>query len=218
LPLFDLDFPSSFPLDVGSGTYLDYFVFCLTLTFSSRGVRSLLGTLAVFAQSLDFHRTAQQRERSQARRTFEELVHIGDLNVMYSSASDAKDVMVRLDVAVVARSIVQTRHLARLTHFAKLLENPMDRGRRYVRMLAPNRRTDLVAARMLLRSEQGFYDGKPLRCDGNSLLTAAGDKVAPPLNGVLLVPPSIYQPEFSHEPLLDYQNECLPPNESKDGG
>jgi hypothetical protein len=47
---------------------------------------------------------------------------------MYPSASDTKDVMMRLNVAVIARNIVQERYLARLSHFAKLLQNPMDRG------------------------------------------------------------------------------------------
>ena len=47
---------------------------------------------------------------------------------MYPSASDAKDVVMRLNVAVIARNIVQERYLARLSHFAKLLQNPMDCG------------------------------------------------------------------------------------------
>ena len=47
---------------------------------------------------------------------------------MYPSASDAKDVVMRLHVAVIARNIVQERYLAGLSHFAKLLQNSMDRG------------------------------------------------------------------------------------------
>jgi hypothetical protein len=47
---------------------------------------------------------------------------------MYPSASDTKDVMMRLDVTVIARNIVQERHLARLSHFAKLFQNTMDCG------------------------------------------------------------------------------------------
>ncbi len=47
---------------------------------------------------------------------------------MYPSASDAKDVVMRLDVAVKARNIVQEGYLARFSDFAKLLQNPMDRG------------------------------------------------------------------------------------------
>jgi hypothetical protein len=145
-------------------------------------VRSLLGTLAFPAQGFNLHRTAQQRERPQARRTFEQLVHVGYLDVMYPSASDAKDVMVRLDVAVIARNIVQPSHLARLSHFAKLLQNPMNRGQRYVGIPAMYGRADLVAARMLLGSEQCFYDGNPLGRDDNSLLTAPGDEIAQPLD------------------------------------
>ena len=91
-------------------------------------MHSLLGNLAPPAESIDFQRTAQQCELPQVACTFEKLVHFGYLYVMYPSASDAKDVMMRLDVAVVARSIVQERHLARLSHFAKLFQNPMDGG------------------------------------------------------------------------------------------
>jgi hypothetical protein len=92
------------------------------------GVHSLLGKLAPLAKSINFQRTAQQGELSQARCIFEKLVHFGYLYVMYPSASDAKDVVMRLHVAIIARSIVQERYLARLPHFAKLLQNPMDCG------------------------------------------------------------------------------------------
>jgi hypothetical protein len=92
------------------------------------GVHSLLGKLAPLAESLNFQRTAQQCERSQAGSTLEKLVRLGYLDVMYPSASDAKDVVMRLHVAVIARNIVQERYLARLSHFAKLLQNPMDCG------------------------------------------------------------------------------------------
>ena len=92
------------------------------------GLHSLLGKLAPPAESLDLQRTAQQCELSQAGCTFEKLVHLGYLYVLYPSASDAKDVVMRLHVAVIARNIVQERYLARLSHFAKLLQNPMDCG------------------------------------------------------------------------------------------
>jgi hypothetical protein len=48
---------------------------------------------------------------------------------MNASAADAKDVMMMLHVAVIARNIVQKRYFARLSHLAKLLQNPMDGGR-----------------------------------------------------------------------------------------
>ncbi|MDQ1389564.1 MAG: hypothetical protein QOF56_3018 [Acidobacteriaceae bacterium] len=48
---------------------------------------------------------------------------------MYPSASDAKDVVMWLHVAVIARSIVQKGYLARLSHSAELFQNPMDCGR-----------------------------------------------------------------------------------------
>jgi hypothetical protein len=92
------------------------------------GMHSLLGKLAPPAESLNFYRTAQQGELSQARSTLEKLFHFGYLDVMYPSASDAKDVVMRRHVAVIACNIVQERYLARLSHFAKLLQNPMDCG------------------------------------------------------------------------------------------
>ena len=91
-------------------------------------MHSLLGKLAPPAESIDFQRTAQQCELSQVGSTLEKLVHFWYLYVMYPSASDAQDVVMRLHVAVIARNIVQERYRARLSHFAKLLQNPMDCG------------------------------------------------------------------------------------------
>jgi len=146
------------------------------------GVHSLFGKLASPAESINFYRTAQQCELSQAGFTLEKLVHFGYLDVMYPPASDAKDVVVRLDVAVVARKIVQERYLARLAHFAKLFQNPMDCGQRYVGMPAAYCRTDLARARMVLRSEQGPYDCEPLGCNRDAPLTTPRDELAEPLN------------------------------------
>ncbi len=92
------------------------------------GVHSLLGKLAPPAESINFYRTAQQCELSEAGSTLEKLVHFGYLYVMHPSASDAKDVVMRLHVAVITRKIVQNRYLTRFSHFAKLLQNPMDCG------------------------------------------------------------------------------------------
>jgi hypothetical protein len=90
------------------------------------GVHSLLGKLASPAESINFYRAAEQCELSQAGFTLEKLVHFGYFDVMYPPASDANDVVVRLDVTVVARNIVQECYFARLAHFAKLLQDPMD--------------------------------------------------------------------------------------------
>src|SRR5579875_994184 len=60
---------------------------------------------------------------------------------------------------------------------------------------------NLVGARMVFRSEQGAYDCEPLGCDSDPALTASRDKFVQSLNGVLLAPPSIHQPEFSHKRL-----------------
>ena len=90
------------------------------------GVHSLLGKLASLADSINFQRTAQQCELSQIGFSLEKLVHSGYFYVMYPSASNAKDVVMRLHVAVIARKIVQERYLTRFSHLAKLLQNPMD--------------------------------------------------------------------------------------------
>jgi hypothetical protein len=89
---------------------------------------SLLGKLAPLAESFDLQRTAQECELSQARCTFEKLVYFGYFYITYPSAPDAKDVLMRLHVAVIARGIVEERYLARFSRFAKLLQNPMDGG------------------------------------------------------------------------------------------
>ncbi len=121
---------------------------------------------------------------------------------MYPPASDAKNVVMRLHVAVIARNIVQEGYLARLSHFAKLLQYPMDCGQRYVGIPPAYRRAYLVGARMVLRSEQGLYDCQPLGSDRNPSLTTSCDELAESLNGVLLMPPSIHQPESSHKRTL----------------
>jgi len=141
-------------------------------------VHSLLGKLAPPAEGLNFQRTAQQSELSQAGSTLEQLVHSGYLYVMDPPASNANDVVMRFDVAVIARDFVQQRYLARLSHFAKLLQNPMDCGQGYVWIPAPYCGTDLVGARMILGSEQGPDNREPLRRDGNPPFTTSRDKLA----------------------------------------
>jgi hypothetical protein len=42
--------------------------------------------------------------------------------------------------------------------------------------------TDLVGARMVLRSEQDSYDGEPLGCHGNPTLMTPRDELAESLN------------------------------------
>jgi hypothetical protein len=92
------------------------------------GVHSLLSELTPLAESFNFQRTAQQCEPSKSGSALEKLVHFGYLDVLYPSASDAKDVVMRLNVAVVSRNIMQERYLARLSDFTKLLQDPMDGG------------------------------------------------------------------------------------------
>jgi len=101
---------------------------------------------------------------------------------MYPSASDAQDVVMRLHVAVIARNVVEERYLTRLSHFAKLFQNAMNGGKRYVGMPATHCRTYLVGARMVFRSEQGPYHCEPLGRDGNPPLTTPRDELAESLN------------------------------------
>jgi hypothetical protein len=118
---------------------------------------------------------------------------------MYSSAPDAKHVVMRLDVAVIARDIMEEGYFAGFADFAKLLENPMDRSHRYMRMSAAYRGTYLVGARMVLRSEQGPDNREPLGRHGDPTLTTSRDKVAKALNCVPFTRPPINQPKFSHK-------------------
>ena len=140
--------------------------------------RSLLGDLAASAERMDLQRTAQQRELSQAPRTFDKFVHVGNLDVVYPPAADAKNMMMRLDVAVIAGDIVQERYLARLTDVAEFVKNAMDGGQGYVRMLAAHSNTDVFRARVILRSEQGLYHRQPLRSDGDTAFAASRDEFA----------------------------------------
>jgi len=158
------------------------------------GMRSFLSELAPSAESIDFQRTAQQCELSQARCTFEKPVNFRYLYVLDPSASDANDVVMRFHVAVITRGIVQRRHLPCLSQLAKLLQNPMDCGQRYVGMLAAHGRAYVFGARMVPRGEQRSYDREPLRCDGNPALMTPRDKLAESLSCIPLTPPSIHQP------------------------
>ena len=88
----------------------------------------LFRKLAAPAESLNFKRTAKQCKLSKVGYALEKLVRFGDLYVMYPSASHTKDVVMRLHVSVIARNVVEDGYLARLSHFAKLLQNPVDRS------------------------------------------------------------------------------------------
>ncbi|HKV53669.1 MAG TPA: hypothetical protein VJN94_03410 [Candidatus Binataceae bacterium] len=145
-------------------------------------MRSLLCQLASPAKSVNFQRAAQQCELPQAGFTLNKFVYLGYFDVLYPSASDAKDVVMGLHVAVIARKIVQQRYLACFSYFAKLLKNPMDGSQGYVGMTATNCRTDLVGARVVLRSEQGLDDREPLRRKRNPPFTTSRDELAESMN------------------------------------
>src|SRR5215469_5469071 len=115
--------------------------------------------------------------------------------------------MMRLDIAVIACDIVQECDLARFSNVAEFVQDPMDGGQRDVGMLAPHGGANLVGAGMVLRSQQGSYDGEPLGRDRDSPLVTAGDEVAKSLSGIPLVPRSIQKPEFPHFLLLPGQQD-----------
>jgi uncharacterized membrane-anchored protein len=71
--------------------------------------------------------------------------------------------MVRQEVAVVARAVVEQRKVARLTNRAQRLEGAMYRGKRDMRMLLAHPKVNCLGARMLYRSEQRPDNRKPLR-------------------------------------------------------
>jgi hypothetical protein len=55
---------------------------------------------------------------------------------------------------------------------------------------------------MIARGEEGSYDREPLGRDRNPSLTTPRDELVESLNRVAFTPPSIHQPELSHERLL----------------
>lgn len=155
------------------------------------GVHWLLGKLTPPAESINFQRTAQQYELSQAGSTLEKLIHFGYLYVIYPFASDAKDVVMRLHMAVITRTAMKRRDLARLTHLAKLLENPMDCGQRYVWMFPAYDSTDFFGAGMILRSDQRLNDGQALRGDRQPPLAATLHEFTQPPCRIIRTPARI---------------------------
>ena len=102
---------------------------------------------------------------AQMRHPLDERINFGHLDVLNSPATHAKYMVVRLDMAIVTCAAMKRGDLARLAHLAKLLENPMDGGQRYVRMFAAHRSIDFFGAWMVLRSDQRLDDGQALRRD-----------------------------------------------------
>ena len=169
---------------------------------SRLGACSLLGKLTPLAEGVYFQRAAQQCELPQARCPYQKLVDFRYLNVMYPSALHAQHMMMRFDVAVIARDIVQKGHLARLSYLAEFVENSMDGGQRYVGMLAAHGGIDLVRAGMILGSQKGSYNGEPLRGYRDTALSASRDELTESSNGVPFMPRAIQQPELAHTQLL----------------
>src|SRR5580692_3898807 len=101
--------------------------------------------------------------------------------------------MMRRDVAVVARAVVQHRDLARLTDVAQGLERAMHGGERNMRMLLADGGENRVRARMVARVEQHFDNREALRRDGQAALAASIGKLREPFGRVRTAPPFIYE-------------------------
>ena len=114
---------------------------------------------------------------AQAGGTFKQFVDVGYIYVIDPLTSYADHMVMRLDVAVVTRCIVQQGYLACLSHLAKFVEDSMDRGQRHVRMIAAHSRANFIGARMIFRSEQRLYHRQALRCDWNTTLAAPRNEV-----------------------------------------
>src|SRR5260370_39444819 len=151
---------------------------------------------AIFAHRLDFERRSQHGEFSQLRTPLEQPIERGNLDIANPPAFDAHHMMMRRDIAVVPRVIMQHGDLARLTNLAERLQRAMHRGERDGRMLAANRGEDRVGPRMLPRSEQRLDNRKPLRRHREPTLAASRSKLRKPLNRVRSALPLIYKLQF----------------------
>jgi hypothetical protein len=80
-------------------------------------------------------------------------------------------------VTVVASAVMQYRYLAGLADRTELLQDPMHRSQRYVRLSSPNRDVNVLGARMVFRSQESAYDSEPLRGNGDPALVAALDEL-----------------------------------------
>src|SRR5260221_14238557 len=162
----------------------------------ARGGSSLTRTIffdAFGTQRLNFQRAAEQLEIADGRAPAQHLFQLGDLDIAHPTALDAYHVMMRCQVAVVARAVMERGDLARLANLAQRLERAMHRGERYMRMLAAHDFAYRIGARMLSRRQQRLDDREPLRRHREAALAASLGKLREPPGGVPGAAPLIDQ-------------------------
>src|SRR5580658_7823539 len=118
---------------------------------------------ALRAQRPNLERAAEHFEIANRGASAQYLLELGNFDVAHAPALDAYHVMMRREVAVVARAVVQHGDLARLADLAQRFQRAMHRGERNVRMLAAHDLTHRIGAGMLRRGEQRADNGEALR-------------------------------------------------------
>jgi len=109
---------------------------------------------AIIAARLNLQRPAQRLETLERGIRAHQFRHLRYLDIPNPAALDTDDVLMRRQVSVVARAVMQHRDFAGLADSAERLESPMDRRERDVRMLLADGGIDLFGPRMLRRGHQ----------------------------------------------------------------
>jgi len=104
-------------------------------------------------------------------------------------------------IAVIAGTVMQQRHLARLANSAEGLERAMNRRKRNMWILPAHRVEYLIGARMAGRAHQRLDDRHPLRRHRETAGTAARRKMIQSLPRVGCVPVVAHRPQ-SHNQMI----------------
>ena len=144
-------------------------------------------------QRLNLERATEQLEIADCFAAAQHLFELGNLDIAHPAALNAYHMMMRREVAVVARAVVQGGDLTRLANLAQRLQRAMHRRERYMRMLAAHDLIHRIGARMLRRGEQRLDDREALRSDGQAALAASLGKLREPFRRVRTAPPFIYE-------------------------
>ncbi len=113
-------------------------------------------------------------------------------------ATHTNDVMMRIEIAVLAGAVMQQRHFARLADSAERLERAMHRRERYMRISPAHRGINVLGGGMVGRGEQYLDYRCSLRGYGQATLAASRGKLADALFRVADTPLIIYDLQF-HE-------------------
>src|SRR6202030_3984636 len=104
--------------------------------------------------------------------------------------------MMRREIAVEARAVVQGGDLARLADLAERFERAMDGRQRDMRMPPAYGSENGLGARMVSGREQRLDNRESLRRDGESAIAAALGKLGHPLTRIGLAPVIVDDLEF----------------------